>query len=274
MRKITIITIVALLIGAFCLSGLKLFQMSGGYLQESVVKDSLAAYKPGAQESQGTRADGIAYTPSNDEAVPGPAGAQADGPFETDRPATPLTVNQNIIDMQNEINPDVVGWLTIPGTHIDYPFVRASDNDFYVRRDIYGNNATAGTIFTDWRCAEDLSDFNLILYGHNMRNKSMFGDLQQYSDPWFFDNALNGTMFLQYGTYTLEVFAFMVISADDEIIYNPGINSEVFFNYVMENARNYSEPVSRDRVVTLSTCGYEFEDARIVAIATLVTVHG
>ena len=272
MKNIARITTIILLIGAFCLSGFKLFQMSGGYIQESAVKDKLAVYRPSLQETQWGQADGHPYARLREE-----TGAeqteQDERPLEPGSPAAPLTINQNIVDMRNEINPEVAGWLTIPGTHIDYPFVSTTDNDAYIGTDLYGNSATAGTIFADQRCAADLSDFNLILYGHNMRNNSMFGDLPLYSDVWFFENNRTGTLFLEYGTYELDIFAAMVVRSDDGIIYEPAIDSEDFFGYVMENARNYREPASRERVVTLSTCGYEFNSARIVVIAALTLMQ-
>ena len=273
MKRIARITIIILLIGVFCLSGFKLFQMSGGYIQESLVKDKVAAYRPDAKETQEAQAFVAQNAYPHETEMIELVEPQDNHPIEPDSPVVSLAINQNIVDMQNEINTDVAGWLTIPGTHIDYPFVSTTDNDFYIGIDLYGNNSTAGTIFADQRCAADLSDFNLVLYGHNMRNNSMFGDLPLYSDVWFFENNRTGTLFLEYGTYALDIFAAMVIRSDDEIIYDPDADSEAFFGYVMENARNYREPASHDRVATLSTCGYEFNSARIVVVAALTLMQ-
>ena len=266
MKNIARAAIIAILTGVFCLCGFKLFQMSEGYIHEAQVKDSLAAYSPVASsDSQPPNIDTPEPTLTNSTA--------SDVSPETalpDDPPIKTIVNQNIVDMQNEINRDVAGWLTIPGTKIDYPFVKGVDNDYYIKRDLYGNDALSGTIFMDERNAIDYSDFNTILYGHNMRNGTMFGELQLYTDEWYFNNNKDGTLYLPYGTYTLEIIAYMVVRSDDEFIYDPSVDNDDFLRYVKENARNYRDPATYNNVLTLSACGYEFESARVVVIANIV----
>lgn len=79
-------------------------------------------------------------------------------------------------------NPDVTGWLDIPGTSISYPVVQAADNDYYLNHGIRKQRSGSGAIFMDSRNDAGLSDDNTILYGHNMRNGSMFGSLRKYRD--------------------------------------------------------------------------------------------
>ena len=270
MKNIIRGTLIVILTGVFCFSGFRLFQMSEGYISEAQVRDGLSAYGPSASndarppetnssESAFTGAVFIASQNSSEAILP-------------DSPPAGIVVNQNIIDMQNEINRDVAGWLTIPGTKIDYPFVKGADNEHYVGRDLYGNDALAGSIFMDERNAPDLTDFNTILYGHNMRNGTMFGELPLFADDWYFNNNKDGALYLAHGTYALEIFAYMVVRADDEFIYNPTVDGDIFFAYIEENARNYREPATRGSVVTLSACAYEFDSARVVIIASVSAV--
>ena len=268
MKNIARASIIVILTGVFCLSGFKLVQMSEGYIHEAQIKDGLATYSPVStndHQPQMTIKPETAFTN-----IKGPASENPPEMTLPDPPPVMAVVNQNIIDMQNEINRDVVGWLTIPGTKIDYPFVKGADNDYYINRDLYGNDALAGTIFMDERNAADCSDFNTILYGHNMRNNTMFGELPLFADEWYFNNNKDGALYLSHGTYTLEIFAYMVVRADDEFIYNTAVSGAAFFDYVRENARNYREPATRDSVVTLSACAYEFDSARVVVIASIL----
>ena len=175
-------------------------------------------------------------------------------------------INQSVIDLQSKY-PDAAGWLTLPDTRIDYPFMWYKDNDYYLRRDIDGNYALAGTLFIDYRCEKDFSSPNTIIYGHNMKNGSMFGALNSFSEKTFFDENRYGTVYLPYANLRLEFFAYMVVRPDNAEIYavNP---SETYLGYVKQNARHFRdiEIEAGDRIVTLSTCSYEFNNARMVLI--------
>jgi len=180
-------------------------------------------------------------------------------------------INQSVIDMQAKY-PDAIGWLTVPNTAIDYPFVQSTDNDFYLRRDINGDYAVAGTIFMDYRCEKDFTSRNSILYGHHMKNGSMFGALKAFAGKDFFDANRSGFIYLPYETLTLEFFAYMVIDpATETEIYNPSL-SDMYFEYVKQNARHYRDVglTNGDRIETLSTCAYEFDNARMVLLARVV----
>ena len=259
------------LIAVVCVCGHELWKISAQYDDEAQIKKELSQYRPEPPKPPGSTESN--KDPSAPPIVPPDGTADLPGaPMEeaTDQPAAPeVVVNQSVIDMRNDINGDIVGWLTIPNTHVDYPFVLAADNDFYLRRNIYKKQATAGSIFMDYRCAADFSGFNTIIYGHNMKNSGMFGDLRLFADPGFFASNVTGALFVKDNTYTLEIFAYMVVRADDKVIYNPSASRDEFFEYVKKNARRIREPASPGRVVTLSTCAYEYDGARIVLLATI-----
>ncbi|MDR1927612.1 MAG: class B sortase [Oscillospiraceae bacterium] len=183
--------------------------------------------------------------------------------------------NPKISQAQEEINPEIVGWLRIPQTAIDYLFVQGTDNIAYLARDVYGKSAKAGSIFMDYRCAGDFSDFNTILYGHNMKNGSMFRDIRRFADADFFRANTAGSLHLPETTLTLDIFAYLLIKADDAVLYRAGDQSmqerEDFLRYVKQNAKQYRALAlsPEDRIVTLSTCSYEFSNARMVLLARL-----
>ena len=264
MKRVIRAALILICTAVFFISGFNLIKISGGYLREAKVKDSLSSYRPSAPDD----ARLAAASERSDSPAAQPAGESPQNGNQPDEPDD-IIVNQNIIDLRNDVNSGTAGWISIPGTHIDYPFVRTDDNEFYVSHDIYGNSSPAGTLFMDMRCAGDLSDFNTIIYGHNMKNNTMFGDLPLFADEWFFNTTPSGTLHTEYGSFRLEVFAYMVVRGSDGIVYDPAAGSGVYMEYAKENARCYREPGETERVVTLSTCGYEFDGARIVVLAAL-----
>jgi len=246
MKKVKTVLCVIL---AFCFlavilySGYQIVLIQNNYRAEAQTHDALIQYKP----------DG---TPSPDQTQP-------DGQ-STDNEIT----NQSILALQAKY-PDALGWLTVPNTKIDYPFAQYTDNDYYLHRDLEGKSLFAGTIFMDCRCEKDFTSQNTILYGHNMKNGSMFGSLSSFNNKTFFQANQYGIIYLPHENLTLEFFAYMVVNPDTEKeVYNVTL-SDTYFDYVKQNARYYRDIglTSEDRIVTLSTCAYEFNNARMVLLA-------
>jgi len=263
-KKIARILLIIVLITTIGVSGFKLCEISCQYTNEAKVKNKMMQYHPQMPE---TPEDGGWAEKSSGAA----AGILLGNTEDTSSPQPDKKyVNQSIIDMQSNINKEVVGWITIPDTRIDYPIVAAEDNDYYLRRDIYGNSANAGSIFMDYRCASDFSDFNSIIYGHNMKNRSMFGDLREFADSNFFNEHPTGMLFAEEGTYVLKIFAFMVVRDDDFTIYDPAANPDALFRYVEKHNRNYRAPDTSRNIITLSTCAYDYNGARMVLLASLI----
>jgi len=263
--------VLAAFVAAFCVCGYELYKISDQYVQEAQVKDELMKYRPettATNNYQGaTDLQTGLYPPG--QPVDLPAVPDAGHVAEPDRRDPPAIINQSIVDLQNDVNGDIIGWLTIPHTQIDYPFVITGDNDFYMYRNVYGSTAASGSLFMDYRCSPDFSGVNTVIYGHNMRNRSMFGDLRQFADAGFFDANTTGTLFISDYTYTLKIFAYMVVSSEDRLIYDPSPDRAEFFDRVAAYARQYREPDATGNIVTLSTCAYEYDGARMVLLATI-----
>lgn len=84
-----------------------------------------------------------------------------------------------------KLNKDMAGWLTIADTEIDYPILQSTDNDYYLHHNYKNEKARAGSIFKDYRNTNEFLDKNTIIYGHNMKDGSMFADLRKYLDKDF-----------------------------------------------------------------------------------------
>ena len=241
MKKTVKTLVILILIAAICVSGYNIYKISDQYTQEARVKRSLQKYRPNVK------------SPDN-------FGEKTDGSGEV--------INLRVIELQNEVNSDIIGWLTIPGTRIDYPFVIAGDNSYYLQRDVYGDYSAAGTLFMDYRCARDFSGFNNIIYGHNMKSNSMFGDLALFADRDFFEAHPSGTILLCDRTYTLDFFAYIIVDADDSLIYSISEPEDALLEYISAMAHNYREPVTNEKIVVLSTCSYAYDGARIILIGS------
>lgn len=181
--------------------------------------------------------------------------------------------NPTLAELQ-AINPDVLGWLTIDDTHIDYPVVIGETDMEYVNKDVYGDFALSGSIFMDSDNACDLSDAYTLVYGHHMDNGAMFGDVVEFVNTDYFESHPSGTLYLPDATYTIEIFACVQVDAFDSMIYDPlaqdGDVSELL-HYVDEIAvqSRYIGVQPTDKVIGLSTCAEAETNGRVVIFGRL-----
>ena len=181
------------------------------------------------------------------------------------------------------INPDVVAWLTMDGTEIDYPVLQGDNNFSYINTDVYGNFALAGSIFLDSRNSSSFTDTYSLLYGHHMDNRKMFGDLDLYKDEQFYNENTTGTLILPDSAYNLEIFSVMLVGASEDNIFDPtqwtAYNISRFYNFVKTNSLYYDEafvnamiknPETSPRILCLSTCASEYTDARTIVLAKMI----
>ena len=115
-------------------------------------------------------------------------------------------------------NPEVIGWLHVYGTKIDYPFTQAEDNSKYVNTDVMGEYALSGSLFLDCMNAPDFSNFNNIIYGHHMEKELMFGDLGHYEDEMYFNTHEYGNLYYSGQDHGVHFFAFVKADAYDNMI--------------------------------------------------------
>ena len=178
------------------------------------------------------------------------------------------------------MNSDCVGWIQIPGTDINYPVVQAADNEFYLTHNFNRETAACGAIFMDYRNDVDAKAEHLILYGHQMKDNSMFKQLNGYKEEIFYKEHpnINFTTLNDDSNYEIiSVFLSRVYykSENDVFRYYYFINAEneeEYNNYINEckKASLYDTKKSAqygEQLLTLSTCEYSQEDGRFVIVA-------
>lgn len=124
-------------------------------------------------------------------------------------------------DDLRKLNGEVVGWITVDGTNIDYPILQGENNLDYMNKDVYGNFSLAGSIFLDTRNQRDFSDDYALIYGHNMDEHLMFGDLALFKEKDFFENNQTASLLVPGEKRDLKVAAVLQIPAGTEDIFNP-----------------------------------------------------
>lgn len=156
-------------------------------------------------------------------------------------------------------NPDVLGWILIPGTRVSYPVVQGTDNSYYLNHTWRGGKNSVGAIFMDYRNSSDLSDFNTIIYGHRMNNRSMFGTLSQYKSRSYWQAHPYVYLTDDSGTHRYEIFAAGEVSVDSDV-YRLGLRSSSGRQSFLDSCLSLSAlntgvtPHVYDKVLTLSTC--------------------
>lgn len=172
------------------------------------------------------------------------------------------------------INPDVVGWIYIDGTKINYPVLQGENNDTYLHHMIDGEYNRAGSIFMDYRNSPDYTDKNTVLYGHHMNDDSMFAQLVYYQDQSFYEEHPVGYLFTPDRTYELHFFSGFVTDMRDDAWQMSFTSDSDYADWLLDTASR-SEfncgilPTAQDQILTLSTCTYEFDDARFILAAVM-----
>jgi sortase B len=162
-------------------------------------------------------------------------------------------------------NPDVFAWLTVYGTHIDYPVAQGPDNMKYVNTDATGKYSLTGAIFLDKNSSRDFSDFSSILYGHHMEKEVLFGEIGRFADKDYFDDRGYGSLYFGERYHGLEFFAFLKADAYDNSVFRTGIEGreeqEAYLGKLLAMAEHTRDigVTADDRIVLLSTCASGFE---------------
>ena len=184
---------------------------------------------------------------------------------------TPPTVD--FVGLQ-AVNPDILGWIYSAGTPINYPVVQGDTNEEYLYRMVDGSSNKCGSIFLDCGNDRGLQDANSIIQGHNMSNGSMFAELKKYAKQEYYDEHTGIWLVTPEQTYSIEIFAAFVTAVDSEVWKQTFSSEDEFTAWKSEMARksfftSSVFPQAGEKVVTLSTCSYEFENAHFVVIGVL-----
>lgn len=254
MRKRKRLLLILIFLGIFLFSGYQLLGLLGDYQDGQDSYQSLNQYV----SLEATQPTAATVLPDSTE------------PSQTMPTLPPDVSDWPVVDFEalRQINPDVVGWILIEGTNINYPIVQGADNDYYLNHLFDGRYNKAGCIFLDYRCAADLSDPHSILYGHHMRDFTMFTHLMNYKDPAFYDTHPTALIVSENAYYRIQFFSGYVTNNEDnawEIDPDQGDFSGWLTD--IQNKSSFKPqilPPEDARILTLSTCTYEFNSAKFV----------
>ncbi len=230
------------------------------------------AYRVGSESY-----DSLAQTVVAKKAQESPAPAPAVQPEPQEQiPAQP---REPLLDVDfealTEMNPHTVAWIYSENEEINYPVVQGLDNDYYIDHLFDGTENKNGAIFMDYRNSPHLTHRNTLIYGHNMGNHTMFASLVNYADPAYYEE--NPVLILETpeASYYLEVFSGYTTKSVSEAYRQDLGEDEIYLGFLnrIRECSDFPSDVEvgvEDRIVTLSTCSYRFDNARYVLHCKLV----
>lgn len=250
--------------------------VSGTLLAVAVIRyeRDRAIYREAQQLAVSAPADAASPAPAAPTALP--AGDAPAGEWAPPAEKPPITVDFAAIRAEGE---DVCGWLYSDGTVINYPVVRYTNNTYYLTHAYDGTRSDGGALFVDARCAKELGDQNIIVYGHHMKNKTMFGSLLEYQKQTYYD--AHPVLYLLTPTQNYRVEVFAAWFSDSETEHFPVyFASDAARRQFVLNAMNASgftaaaEYRSSAQMLTLVTCAYTeyFDDAKFQVNGWLIPI--
>ncbi len=266
----TLLMLVAL--GVFVFAGYTLYGFYKEYKKSADEYDNLEdsyALEDQTEDFDALEDDEVLKSFQSIEEAEGQSGDAAAGNFAGHEMATvvengrqvtlPVMANPIDFDQLLALNDDIVGWLRIRALDISYPVVQGEDNDFYLHRTFEKTDNFAGCLFLNYANRSDLTDQNSIIYGHNMKDLSMFGKLKKFREEGTYEKSKFFWIFTPDFIYQYRIFAATVVNKTG-LTYQTSFTDEQFdefITYAFEHSEIEAgdvEVTKEDRVVTLSTC--------------------
>lgn len=175
-------------------------------------------------------------------------------------------------DPEKSIKGNMVAWLTIFDTEVDYPVMQGDDNFEYLNKDPFGDYSLAGSIFLDSRNRGDFTDYYSLIYGHHMEQNMMFGVLAKYLDEDYFKEHQKAQLIVGDKTYDLDIFAVLEADAMQDAVFAPTECDDMTLEYIKANAVYMEQeniPKADERIVGLSTCKFPSTLLRTLVFGTL-----
>lgn len=255
--KLNFVSVILILVGVICI-GVAAWGIYGIYNEYQMAVDKYNALEE----------EFVEYTP--------PVGTETeDGSTE---PAPEIPWYQMIsVDLEglHKKYPDIVGWIFFENETISYPVLHAEDNNKYLRTTYDGKSATAGSIFIEATHSGDFSDTHTLVYGHNMKNLSMFGKLKYYkTQDGYYDTHQYFQIFSGNKIYRYQIFAYQEVGVDSFVYQEYFTSGRVLANKLLANSmvNPKLDIKDSDKIITLSTCTTDDED-RFVVSAVLVETY-
>ena len=261
-------------LAVFLYSGYTLYGFYKEYKKSSDEYDNLENSYAADQEQESENIDNL----EDDDALQSISGQEVRTVFEDGEEKT-LPVLKNPIDFTQllSVNSDIVGWLRLRALDLSYPVVQGKDNDYYLHRTFEKTDNFAGCLFVNSYNMGDFTDQNTIIYGHNMKNGSMFGKLKNFNDPEVFKKSRYFWIFTPDFIYQYRIFSASVVDKTG-LTYQISFTDDEFDQFI---SRAYSNSVvdnqdvtvtKEDRIVTLSTCTGD-DSTRFVVMGKLAQIY-
>ena len=176
----------------------------------------------------------------------------------------------------DQVSGNLIAWLYLPGSVINYPVAQCDNNSYYLKHLADGTVNSSGCLFLDYKNDREFTDDNSIIYGHHMKNGSMFGSLDRYSRQKFYNSHPSLYLVTQPDRYRIEVFSAYTTSKDSDA-YTLRFSDRQEYGEWIERIKARSDiktnvqVTTEDRILTLSTCAYSFRNARFVVHGKLVS---
>lgn len=178
-------------------------------------------------------------------------------------------------DALKKTNPDIIAWIEVPGTKIDHPVLKSSEWNEYLHKDYKGRESYPGSLFVQPDCGEDFSDSHIVIYGHNMRNQSMFGSLHRFEKGSFWKEHREVFLYQPGKTIVAEVYSTYDCKDKSQTYHTVFETEEEWETWISMSMEGSSYDTGftvkkEDKVVTLSTCaGGGDRDRRYVVHAVI-----
>jgi sortase B len=176
-------------------------------------------------------------------------------------------------ELHDSVNEDIIGWIYSPGTPIDYPVMRADDYSYFLSRLPDGTFNANGSIFLDFNHAPDFSDPLSVIYGHHMRSGAMFGTLNAYRQQSFFENHPVMFLYTPDRNYRVDLMYGFVVAEGEwrrrAFMFPENIPDLLEFAADRTTFQSDVRFEEGDRILAMSTCEYDFDDARYAVLGIL-----
>lgn len=176
-------------------------------------------------------------------------------------------------ELHASVSEDIIGWIYSPGTSIDYPIMRADDYVFFLYHLPDGTPNNNGSIFLDFNHSPDFSDDLSVIYGHHMRSGAMFGTLNHYREQSFFEDYPVMFLYTPQGNYRVDLmYGFVVAEGEWRLrafMFEENVPELLEFGAGRTTFSSDVRWEEGDRILALSTCEYDFDDARYVVLGIL-----
>ena len=180
------------------------------------------------------------------------------------------SIDERFLALQKK-NPDIIGWIHVFDTHINYPMLQGKTNQTYINLDPLRKFSLSGSIFLDSYTSKDFSEFSNVIYGHHMDQEKMFGDLDHYAKESYAKDHAKGNLYYEGAFHGFDVVSFVETNAYDSVIYShyrsDSPNKQKLIDYIHEKGQYQLREIStNDKLALFSTCADGTDNRYIVVV--------